>query len=173
MKITDFGLAYIQLPKFNTNIAAGDCVTINGTTGTVTAIKGAELTLSSAGSSWTIYLDEIQTFKREALSRTGGIITTMKQPQTLKKYRKSIMNEKEELTALLENTVVEVEFTKVNGDLRKMKCTKNFDSIPNEKHPIGKGVPVVNDSVIRVYDVDADGWRSFRADSIKTFKVVK
>lgn len=65
MKITDFGLAYIQLPKFNTNIAAGDCVTINGNTGTVTAIKGAELTLSSAGSSWTIYLDEIQTFKRD------------------------------------------------------------------------------------------------------------
>ena len=78
---------------------------------------------------------------------------------------------KQELTALLENTVVEVEFTKVNGDLRKMKCTKNLDSIPSEKHPIGKGVKVYNEDVIRVYDVDADGWRSFRADSIKAFKV--
>lgn len=83
------------------------------------------------------------------------------------------MNEREELTALLKNAVVEVEFTKVNGDLRKMKCTKNFDSIPTEKHPIGKGVTLVNDSVIRVYDVDADGWRSFRADAVKTFKVIK
>ena len=84
-------------------------------------------------------------------------------------------DEKQELTALLEDAVVEVEFTKVNGDLRKMKCTKNFDSIPSEKHPIGKNVKVMreyNEDVIRVYDVDADGWRSFRADSIKSFKVV-
>tara|TARA_R110001632_G_scaffold201306_1_gene324282 strand:- start:85 stop:336 length:252 start_codon:yes stop_codon:yes gene_type:complete len=83
------------------------------------------------------------------------------------------MNEQKELTELLKNTVVEVEFMKVNGDLRKMKCTKNLNSIPSEKHPNGEGVTLVNDSVIRVYDVDADGWRSFRADSVKVFKVIK
>jgi hypothetical protein len=82
------------------------------------------------------------------------------------------MNEKQELTALLENAVVEVEFTKVNGDLRKMKCTKNYDSIPKEMHPIGKNIKAFDDAVIRVYDLEVAGWRSFRADSIKTFKVV-
>ena len=84
----------------------------------------------------------------------------------------SRFDEKQELTALLEDAVVEVEFTKVNGDLRKMKCTKNFDSIPSEKHPIGKSVKVYNEEIIRVYDIEADGWRSFRADSITSFKVV-
>ena len=40
-------------------------------------------------------------------------------------------DEKQELRAWLELSVVEVEFTKVNGDLRKMKCTKNLNSIPS------------------------------------------
>ena len=58
------------------------------------------------------------------------------------------------------------------GDLRKMKCTKALSYIPDDKHPIGKNIMNLNEDVIRVYDVEADGWRSFRADSIKTFKVV-
>ena len=76
------------------------------------------------------------------------------------------------ISALLSDNLVEVEFTKVNGDLRKMKCTKALSYIPDDKHPIGKNIMNLNEDVIRVYDVEADGWRSFRADSIKTFKVV-
>tara|TARA_R110000765_G_scaffold418254_2_gene521592 strand:+ start:1097 stop:1336 length:240 start_codon:yes stop_codon:yes gene_type:complete len=74
------------------------------------------------------------------------------------------------LKALLQEGIVEVEFTKVNGDLRKMVCTTDYDIIPDDKHPIDASVKVVNESLIRVYDTEAKGWRSFRADSVITFR---
>lgn len=76
------------------------------------------------------------------------------------------------VTALLNDNLVEVEFTKVNGDLRKMKCTKAVVHIPDDKLPAGNSISKLNEDVIRVYDVDVGDWRSFRADSIKTFRVV-
>mgnify|MGYP003677999838 CR=1 FL=1 len=76
------------------------------------------------------------------------------------------------VTALLKDNLVEVEFTKVNGDLRKMKCTKAAVHIPDDKLPAGNNISKLNEDVIRVYDVDVGDWRSFRADSIKTFRVV-
>jgi len=76
------------------------------------------------------------------------------------------------VTALLYDNLVEVEFTKVNGDLRKMKCTKAAVHIPDDKLPAGNNISKLNEDVIRVYDVDVGDWRSFRADSIKTFRVV-
>lgn len=67
MSTTDYGLDYILLPKFNTNIAIGDIVSINECKGTVISIRDTELTLHRNGARWTIYLSEIQTFKREVL----------------------------------------------------------------------------------------------------------
>ncbi len=64
MKTTDYGLDYIQLPKFNTCIAVGDRVILNEVPGTVIFIKDTELTLAHDGRRWTIYLTDIQTFKR-------------------------------------------------------------------------------------------------------------
>ena len=56
---------FIQVPKFNTNICIGDDVVINEGAGTVTFIRGNELTLSNNGLRWTIYINEIQTFSRK------------------------------------------------------------------------------------------------------------
>lgn len=64
---------------------------------------------------------------------------------------------------------VTVTFTKKDGTERVMNCTTSPDLVP--PIPIVEGVEKkekkVNEEVMPVYDIDAQGWRSFRWDSIK------
>lgn len=82
-------------------------------------------------------------------------------------------DELETLQTLLKDTVVTVEFTKVSdGSIRTMVCTKNFELISESDYPKQEALPkVVNDDIIKVYDVEASAWRSFRKDSILKFTV--
>lgn len=59
-----------------------------------------------------------------------------------------------------------VEFTKKDGTLRIMNCTRNIDSIPEEKKPKGESVKVENPTNVKVFDLDIGEWRSFNIDSI-------
>ena len=72
---------------------------------------------------------------------------------------------RDELIELLRNEVVEVTFTKLDGDERVMTCTKSFDIIPKENQPKTDKQP--KEGTITVWDVNAKGWRSFRYDRIK------
>lgn len=77
-----------------------------------------------------------------------------------------------ELRTQLRQRVVQVTFTKVNGDLRIMDCTTNPDLIPPSAWPQGK-VEISEDTAnrtIRVFDVKAQGWRSFVAENVKEVK---
>ena len=67
---------------------------------------------------------------------------------------------------LLKN-IVTVEFTKVNGDFRKMKCTLQQGYLP-ESDNINKDD---SRSSLSVWDINANGWRSFRWDSLKEYSV--
>ena len=62
-------------------------------------------------------------------------------------------------------------FTKLNGEERDMICTLREDLIPQAtKDPITqKKVREVNKEVIPVWDVKAEGWRSFRVDNVVSF----
>lgn len=61
--------------------------------------------------------------------------------------------------------VVNVTFTKVDGSERNMRCTLNDMYLPEEYR--GKGsVLTEGENVIRVYDLDVSGWRSFRVESV-------
>jgi hypothetical protein len=71
------------------------------------------------------------------------------------------------LAGMLEQSVVEVTFTKKDGTERVMNCTLLEDYLPETT---GAGRSAGSDA-LAVYDVDADGWRSFRWDSIKTVKL--
>lgn len=69
-----------------------------------------------------------------------------------------------------ETTVV---FTKVDGSQRTMRCTLDESRIPVDKRPkvseAAEGQPEVAStagSSIRVFDLDVQGWRSFRVNSI-------
>ena len=71
------------------------------------------------------------------------------------------------LAGILEQSVVEVTFTKKDGTERVMNCTLLEDYLPETT---GAGRSAGSDA-LAVFDVDADGWRSFRWDSIKTVKL--
>ena len=71
------------------------------------------------------------------------------------------------LLANLEESIVEVTFTKKDGTERVMNCTLLEDYLPETT---GAGRSAGSDA-LAVFDVDADGWRSFRWDSIKAVKL--
>ena len=71
------------------------------------------------------------------------------------------------LAGMLEQNVVEVTFTKKDGTERVMNCTLLEDYLPETT---GAGRSAGSDA-LAVFDVDADGWRSFRWDSIKAVKL--
>tara|TARA_R110002167_G_scaffold283894_1_gene489075 strand:+ start:475 stop:726 length:252 start_codon:yes stop_codon:yes gene_type:complete len=66
--------------------------------------------------------------------------------------------------------VIHVEFTKKNGDTRKMNCTTNLDHIPESKHPTEDRASYISEEVVRAYDIDVEGWRSFRVDSVNVLE---
>jgi hypothetical protein len=72
------------------------------------------------------------------------------------------------LAGMLEQSVVEVTFTKKDGTERVMNCTLLEDYLPETT---GAGRSSASSDALAVYDVDADGWRSFRWDSIKAVKL--
>lgn len=81
--------------------------------------------------------------------------------------------DREEVKSLLHTNKCIVTFEKVNGDLRKMVCTLNPSMIPVvESNDISEKRPKAdNPDVLPVYDVEANGWRSFRWNSLKEFSL--
>lgn len=74
-------------------------------------------------------------------------------------------DEKNWLKGLLRDGVVTVEFVKKDGSARKMICTLSESKIPSASAPKGSGKSQ-SDEALAVFDVEANGWRSFRYDSI-------
>jgi len=77
----------------------------------------------------------------------------------------------ESLQNFLPTNEVLVEFTKKDGTIRKMRCTKNPSLIPVEATPKGTGKQKV-DTTVSVYDTEVKGWRSFAKDSLISFTVL-
>ena len=88
------------------------------------------------------------------------------------------MYERDTLLNDLRNNVIEVTFTKVNGEQRIMRCTLKKEHLPesyrvsedeqkseNEYHQ-------KNPEVIACWDVQSGGWRSFRVDSVTYAQVI-
>lgn len=74
------------------------------------------------------------------------------------------------MTSDLKLHVCEVAFTKVNGDERQMTCTLLETEMPASD--ASKSTKKENLDVIACWDTKAEGWRSFRVDSVKEFKVI-
>ncbi len=74
----------------------------------------------------------------------------------------------------LRNEICEVVFTKKDGTERNMCCTLHPDVLPI--HETGTDNPIdfppQNNSVLTVWDIEADGWRSIRPETIIKFTVV-
>jgi len=82
------------------------------------------------------------------------------------------MNEKEQkefqkwLRGVLKMHETTIFFTKKDGTERKMLCTLNENTIPSEFAPKNTGKKQSEDAV-SVFDLENEGWRSFRWDSVK------
>jgi hypothetical protein len=76
------------------------------------------------------------------------------------------------LKEALHNNVVTVNFTKVTGETREMRCTLRSDMIPTTPVVEGKTPKKENPDVQAVWDLDKEAWRSFRFDSLTSFQVV-
>ena len=72
---------------------------------------------------------------------------------------------REAIVEMLREGVVRVKFTKKDGDIRDMKCTLLSSHIPQDKQPTGTAGPI-DESVVRVYDIVAEGWRSFLVSNV-------
>jgi hypothetical protein len=70
---------------------------------------------------------------------------------------------REWLVGLLKERPVEIVFTKKDGNERLLKCTLMEKFLPET---VGSDRPR-NDDALAVYDLENEGWRSFRWDSIK------
>lgn len=60
------------------------------------------------------------------------------------------------------NSTATVLFTKANGQIREMQCTLKEDIIPTTTQ---RSNHTSGDTMI-VYDLEVDGWRSFRLDRV-------
>jgi hypothetical protein len=81
------------------------------------------------------------------------------------------MTSKAEITDMLSERIVTVKFKKADGSGRVMKCTLMQSMIPQTTKTVAETNNTVkerreNDSVVAAWDVEAEGWRSFRLDSI-------
>lgn len=78
--------------------------------------------------------------------------------------------DKSKLNELLHEGVVVVEFTKVNGEYRKMEATLKADVLPEVvvKEETKEATRKKNEDALSVWDVNAEGWRSFRFDKLQT-----
>lgn len=75
--------------------------------------------------------------------------------------------DKYKLSEDLKNGVYTIVFEKVDGTIREMRCTlepKYLPQLLTEETGMSKGNP----GVLSVWDIDNNGWRSMRVDSIQT-----
>jgi len=72
---------------------------------------------------------------------------------------------------LLSEDVCSIVFIKKNGDRRYMRCTINLDMMASDAWPKTSKTPATyeEDLPIRVFDIDKQGWRSFKFDQIVSF----
>jgi len=76
---------------------------------------------------------------------------------------------RETLIKNLQNKVMKITFTKVNGEERVMECTLQEHMIP-ETNPANRKE---NEEVLPVFDIDKGSWRSFRLDSITNIEALE
>ena len=83
--------------------------------------------------------------------------------------------ERAKLLEELKSAVCEVTFTKVNGETRIMRCTLNPEHIPQPvdvKHIDEQHKRPENLDIIACWDIQAQGWRSFRVENVNYIQEV-
>ena len=74
---------------------------------------------------------------------------------------------KDEVLAKLKAGNVAIEFLKVNGAMRQMNATLNEDRIVYTPSDSDNARKSTNNSNVAVWDIEANGWRSFRWENLR------
>lgn len=75
--------------------------------------------------------------------------------------------EKQTMISQLNSGIYDLEFTKLDGAIRKMIATRNMSYIPEDYHPTGVGgTDKVDAQYIAVFDLEACGWRTVYPDRV-------
>lgn len=77
---------------------------------------------------------------------------------------------RETLVEMLAANVYSVTFDKINGDERTMMCTLSPQHLPaaTRDEPLSQTkIRNLEDRTVVVWDINAQGWRSFRYDRVK------
>jgi hypothetical protein len=85
-----------------------------------------------------------------------------------------VMLSKTELKNHLSKCIAKITFNKTDGFLREMYCTLMSDYMPAPE-PLDESPKIPrkeNDNVLAVWDIDNNGWRSFRLDSIVNIEYI-
>lgn len=77
---------------------------------------------------------------------------------------------REWLKGVLRDGEATIVFTKADGTERTMKCTLSEAKIPSEFAPKNAS-RAKNDEILAVFDLENQGWRSFRWDSVKSINL--
>lgn len=83
---------------------------------------------------------------------------------------------RKELLDLLRDEIVLITFDKLNGDERKMKCTLIPEMLPKadkEDRLSQTKIRNLEDAVFVVWSLEANAWRSFRYDRLKSVEISK
>ena len=95
----------------------------------------------------------------------------------IEKVRLKMKMKYEDYINELQNGTYDVTFMKVNGEIRNMTCTLAKDQLPQVSESISASILLnetvkprkVNTEAVKVWDLDAKGWRSFRIASVTNF----
>jgi len=89
-------------------------------------------------------------------------------------FKENDMFSYDKIVDQLRSNVLQVTFSKVNGEQRVMPCTLQTDYMPELSESKVKQVDEfsVNKSVIRAFAIDKQSWRSFRVDNISAIEVI-
>lgn len=63
------------------------------------------------------------------------------------------------------NTSTVITFKKKDGTIRKMKCTRNPNLIPEDQRP-KDGISIEESTTIRAFDLEKKEWRSFIIENV-------
>ena len=77
---------------------------------------------------------------------------------------------KDEMLEVLRNGIATVEFTKTNGETRTMRASLLKQYLPEDAEVLPETPRQLNDNIVACWDVEKDGWRSFRVNSVTRFE---
>jgi hypothetical protein len=83
------------------------------------------------------------------------------------------MQTKQELKEVFSKNIVNLSFKKVDGSERTMKCTLDPMFIPRQDKQTSSKKKIENENVLPVWNIDEQGFRSFRVDSLISYDIVK